>query len=58
LTPPKTWLDRDIPSLLASEVDPETDPLGEGNKLIFAPGLLAGIVFDVPEEEIDTINAI
>jgi aldehyde:ferredoxin oxidoreductase len=33
-----------ISSLLASEVDPETDPLGEGNKLIFAPGLLAGTV--------------
>ena len=33
-----------ISSLLASEVDPKTDPLGEGNKLIFAPGLLAGTV--------------
>ncbi|MCF8126832.1 MAG: aldehyde ferredoxin oxidoreductase [Desulfotignum sp.] len=31
-----------ISSLLANEVDPKTDPLGDGNKLIFAPGLLAG----------------
>ncbi len=33
-----------ISSILANEVDPKTDPLGEGNKLIFAPGLLAGTV--------------
>ena len=31
-----------ISSILADEVDPKTDPLGEKNKLIFAPGLLAG----------------
>jgi len=31
-----------ISSILSKEVDPLTDPLGENNKLIFAPGLLAG----------------
>ncbi|HSL62830.1 MAG TPA: aldehyde ferredoxin oxidoreductase C-terminal domain-containing protein [Desulfotignum sp.] len=33
-----------ISSILADEVDPKTDPLGAGNKLVFAPGLLAGTV--------------
>ncbi len=31
-----------ISSILTKEVDPQTDPMGNGNKLIFAPGLLAG----------------
>lgn len=31
-----------ISSIIADEVDPACDPLGEDNKLIFAPGLLAG----------------
>jgi len=28
--------------ILLDEVDPKTDPLGAGNKLVFAPGLLVG----------------
>ncbi len=31
-----------IARILLDEVDPTTDPLGPGNKLIFAPGLLVG----------------
>jgi aldehyde:ferredoxin oxidoreductase len=32
-----------IAHLLADEIDPTCDPLGPGNKLILAPGLLAGL---------------
>ncbi|MCL5046265.1 MAG: aldehyde ferredoxin oxidoreductase, partial [Actinobacteria bacterium] len=29
-------------SIVAAEVEPTTDPLGPGNKLVFAPGTLTG----------------
>ncbi|MBW1660282.1 MAG: aldehyde ferredoxin oxidoreductase, partial [Deltaproteobacteria bacterium] len=31
--------------IIADEVDPGCDSLGQGNKLIFAPGIMAGTVF-------------
>ncbi|MCG3227707.1 MAG: aldehyde ferredoxin oxidoreductase, partial [Candidatus Heimdallarchaeota archaeon] len=29
-------------AIVADEVDPKTDPLGPGNKIVFAPGILSG----------------